>query len=54
MEGLGLALGLSFFYFIMNLDPWCNMRCDFTWTENIWGGNVRWTPSKRQPHKMVK
>ena len=27
-------------------NPWCNMLCDFTWTEKIWGGYVRWTPSR--------
>ena len=29
-------------------DPWCNMLSDFTWKENIWGGNLRWTSSFEQ------
>ena len=27
-------------------DLWCNILRDFTWTEKIWGDNVRKTPSK--------
>ena len=34
-----------FYSELTSTDPWSNMLRDFTWTENIWGGNVRWTPS---------
>ena len=37
---------LLFYSELVPTDPWCNMLCDFTWTEKIWGGNVRWTPSQ--------
>ena len=38
---------LLFYSELAPTDPWCNMLCDFTWTEKIWGGNARWTPSTR-------
>ena len=35
MEHQGLGLGFILFYSeIAPTDPWCNMLCDFTWTEN--------------------
>ena len=30
------------------------MHRDFTWTENIWVGNVRWTPSKNTEFWLAK
>ena len=36
---------LLFYSKLAPTDPWCNMLRDFTWTGNICGGDVRWTPS---------
>ena len=36
---------LLFYSELVPTYPWCNMFGDFTWTDKIWGGNDRWTPS---------
>ena len=46
---LKVRVRLKFCLFYSELAPtdlWCNMLRDFNWTENIWGGNVRWAPSQ--------
>ena len=45
--GLGFSRFLLYCFKLAPTDPWCKMLRDFTWTKIIWGGSVRWTPSKK-------
>ena len=45
--GLKVRVGVRFFFYSELATHWPVMTHapDFTWTEKIWAGNVRWTPT---------